>query len=66
MLRTVGYHLWGNGAFSLEERKQIVSEDSRDIFHLTNIGAGPSPTEEYAAIDHRIAVTKDRLWQLAT
>jgi hypothetical protein len=66
--RTTSYKLWEDGVFSLEERKQIVSEVTDDLFHLKNSVEKHRPAEEWEAIRERIATTKQRLgkltWQL--
>ena len=55
----------GIGAFPLEERKQIVSEVTNDLFHLKNSVEKHRPNEEWAAIRERIATTKQRIRHLA-
>jgi hypothetical protein len=66
--RTLGYKLWDDGAFSLEDRKEIISEVSGELFHLKNSVEKHRPQEEYSAIRERIARTKERVektaWQL--
>ena len=63
--RTTSYKLWEDGAFSLEERKQIVSEVTNDLFHLKNSVEKHRSNEEWAAIRSRIATTKQRIRHLA-
>jgi hypothetical protein len=63
--RTVGYHLWDDGAFPLPERKQIAAEVGADVRHLKNSVAKHRPAEEFAAISHRMETTRDRLQRLA-
>ncbi|EMA54317.1 transposase (ISH6) [Halococcus salifodinae DSM 8989] len=63
--RTTSYKLWEDGAFCLEERNQIVSEVSNDLFHLKNSVEKHRPNEEWAAIRERIATTKQRIRHLA-
>src|SRR5699024_8224441 len=63
--RTTSYKLWEDGAFCLEERNQIVSEVSNDLFHLKNSVEKHRPNEEWAAIRSRIATTKQRIRHLA-
>lgn len=67
--RTLGYNLWDDGVFSLEERNAIVAEVNDELFHLKNSVEKHRPAEEYAAIRDRIATTKARLrktaWQLS-
>jgi len=66
--RTLGYTLWDDGVFSLDRRKEIVSEVIDEVFHLKNSVAKHRPAEEFAAIRSRIARTRERLektaWQL--
>jgi len=66
--RTLGYKLWDDGALSLEDRKEIISEVSGELFHLKNSVEKHRPREEYSAIRERIARTKERIektaWQL--
>ena len=66
--RTLGYKLWDDGALSLEDRKEIISEVAGELFHLKNSVEKHRPEEEYSAIRSRIAQTKDRIektaWQL--
>lgn len=66
--RTLGYKLWDDGALSLEDRKEIISEVSGELFHLKNSVEKHRPQEEYSAIRSRIARTKERIgktaWQL--
>jgi len=66
--RTLGYTLWDDGVFSLDRRKEIVSEVIDEVFHLKNSVAKHRPAEEFAAIRSRIARTRKRLektaWQL--
>jgi len=64
-----GLHpLWDDGVFSLDRRKEIVSEVIDEVFHLKNSVAKHRPAEEFAAIRSRIARTRERLektaWQL--
>jgi hypothetical protein len=67
--RTLGYTLWKDGVFSLERRKEIVSEVIDEVFHLKNSVAKHRPEEEFAAIRERITRTRERLektaWQLS-
>jgi hypothetical protein len=63
--RTTSYKLWEDGAFSLDERKQIVLEVANDLFHLKNSVEKHRPNEEWAAIRERIATTKQRIRHLA-
>jgi len=60
--------LWDDGVFSLDRRKEIVSEVIDEVFHLKNSVAKHRPAEEFAAIRSRIARTRERLektaWQL--
>jgi len=56
--RTLGYTLWDDGVFSLDRRKEIVSEVIDEVFHLKNSVAKHRPAEEFAAIRSRIARTK--------
>ena len=60
--------LWDDGALSLENRKEITSEVSGELFHLRNSVEKHRPEEEYSAIRERIAQTKERIektaWQL--
>lgn len=62
------HKLWEDGAFSLEECKQIVSEVTNDFFHLKNSVENHRLSEEWAAIPERIATTNQRIrhlvWQL--
>jgi len=66
--RTLGHHLWDDGVFSLEKRKEIVSEVIDEVFHLKNSVAKHRPEEEFTAIRERIARTTERIertaWQL--
>jgi hypothetical protein len=66
--RTLGYKLWDDGILSLEDRKEIISEVSEELFHLKNSVEKHRPREEYSAIRERIARTKERIektaWQL--
>ena len=66
--RTLDYNLWDDGVFSLDRRKEIVSEVIDEVFHLKNSVAKHRPDEEFAAIRERIARTTERLektaWQL--
>ncbi|GAA0457887.1 hypothetical protein GCM10008985_12540 [Halococcus dombrowskii] len=66
--RTLGYKLWDDGALSLEDRNEIISEVSGELFHLKNSVEKHRPQEEYSAIRERIARTKERIgktaWQL--
>ena len=66
--RTLGYKLWDDGALSLEDRKEIISEVSGELFHLKNSVEKHRPQEEYSAIRERIARTTERIektaWQL--
>ena len=66
--RTLGYKLWDDGALSLEDRKEIISEVAGELFHLKNSVEKHRPEDEYSAIRERIAQTKDRIektaWQL--
>jgi len=66
--RTLGYKLWDDKALSLEERKEIISEVSGELFHLKNSVEHHRPREEYSAIRERIARTQERIektaWQL--
>ena len=66
--RTLGHRLWDDGVFSLEKRKEIVSEVIDEVFHLKNSVAKHRPEEEFAAIRERIARTTERIektaWQL--
>ncbi|RJX51483.1 ISH6 family transposase [Halonotius pteroides] len=66
--RTLGYKLWDDGALSLEDRKEIISEVAGELFHLKNSVEKHRPEDEYSAIRGRIAQTKDRIektaWQL--
>ena len=66
--RTLGYTLWDDGALSLEDRNEIISEISGELFHLKNSVEKHRPREEYSAIRERIARTKERIektaWQL--
>jgi len=55
--RTLGYTLWDDGVFSLDRRKEIVSEVIDEVFHLKNSVAKHRPAEEFAAIRSRIART---------
>ena len=54
--------------FSLDRRKEIVSEVIDEVFHLKNSVAKHRPEEEFAAIRERIARTTERIektaWQL--
>src|SRR5699024_1828568 len=63
--RTTSNKLWEDGAFCLEERNQIGSEVSTDLFHLKNSVEKHRPNEEWAAIRSRIATTKQRIRHLA-
>jgi len=56
--RTLGYTLWDDGVFSLDRRKEIVSEVIDEVFHLKNSVAKHRPAEEFAAIRSRIARTE--------
>jgi len=56
--RTLGYTLWDDGVFSLDRRKEIVSEVIDEVFHLKNSVAKHRPAEEFAAIRSRIARTR--------
>jgi hypothetical protein len=66
--RTLDYHLWDDGVFSLERRNEIVSEVIDEVFHLKNSVAKHRPEDEFAAIRERIARTTERIektaWQL--
>lgn len=66
--RTLGYKLWDDGALSLADRKEIISEVTGELFHLKNSVEKHRPREEYTAIRERIARTKERIektaWQL--
>jgi len=65
--RTLGYTLWDDGVFSLDRRKEIVSEVIDEVFHLKNSVAKHRPAEEFAAIRSRIARTRairETAWQL--
>jgi len=66
--RTLDYHLWDDGVFSLDQRTEIVSEVIEEVFHLKNSVAKHRPDEEFAAIRERIARTTERIektaWQL--
>jgi len=66
--RTLGYKLWDDGVFSLEDRQEIISEVSGELFHLKNSVEKHRPQEEYSAIHERIARTEERIektaWQL--
>jgi len=66
--RTLGYKLWDDGALSLEDRKEIISEVAGELFHLKNSVEKHRPREEYSAIRERIARTRERIektaWQL--
>ena len=63
--RTMSYHLWDDDAFSLAERKQIVSELSNDLFHLKHSVAIHAPVEEDDAMKRRLEITRDRLGRLS-
>lgn len=66
--RTLDYNLWDDGVFSLDRRKEIVSEVIDEVFHLKNSVTKHRPEEEFAAIRERIARTTERMektaWQL--
>ena len=66
--RTLGYKLWDDGALSLADRNEIISEVAGELFHLKNSVQKHRPREEYSAIRERIARTKERIektaWQL--
>ena len=62
--RTVGFHLWDDDAFPLEERKQIAAEVGSDVFHLKNSVEKHRPVGEATDIVHRIETTSDRLQRL--
>ncbi|AHG02555.1 transposase (plasmid) [Halobacterium sp. DL1] len=66
--RTLGYTLWDDGVFSLDRRKEIVSEVIDEVSHLKNSVVKHHPEEEFEAIRSRIARTRERLektaWQL--
>jgi hypothetical protein len=66
--RTLSYKLWEDGVFSLEKRREIVSEVADEAFHLKNSVEQHRPEGESSAIRERIARTKERLektaWQL--
>ena len=66
--RTLEYKLWDDGALSLENRREISTEVSGELFHLKNSVEKHRPEEEYSAIRSRIAKTKERIektaWQL--
>jgi len=53
--------LWDDGALVLEDRKEIVSEISGELFHLKNSVEKHRPQEKYSAIRERIARTNERI-----
>jgi hypothetical protein len=66
--RTLSYKLWEDGALSLEDREEIISEVAGDLFHLKNSVEKHRPEGNRSAIRKRIARTEQRLektaWQL--
>ncbi|MFC4987094.1 ISH6 family transposase [Saliphagus infecundisoli] len=67
--RTLYYNLWDDAVFSLDQRREIVSEVVGEVFHLKNSVVTHRPEEEFAAIRNRIARTTKRIektaWQLS-
>lgn len=63
--RTLGYKLWDDCALSLEDRKEIISEVSGELFHLKNSVEKHRPQEEYSAIRERIARITERIEKTA-
>ncbi|ELY62305.1 ISH6 family transposase, partial [Natronococcus jeotgali] len=67
--RTLYYNLWDDAVFSLDQRREIVSEVVGEVFHLKNSVVTHRPEEEFAAIRERIARTTERIektaWQLS-
>jgi hypothetical protein len=66
--RTLGSKLWDDGALSLADRNEIISEVAGELFPLKNSVEKHRPQEEYSAIREWIARTKERIektaWQL--
>lgn len=54
-----------DGVFSLDRRKEIVSEVIDEVFHLKNPVAKHRPGKEFAAISERIARTTERIEKTA-
>ena len=63
--RTVGYYLWDDDAFPLEERKQIAAEVAADVSHLRNSVATHLPAGEFDDIEYRTDQTREQLRRLA-
>lgn len=59
--RTLGYKLWKDDAFDLDERKAIVAEVQEELFHLKNSVECHRPDQDWDAIRRRIDLTKSRL-----
>jgi len=63
--RTLDYNLWNDDVYSTEERDEIVSEVTNEVYHLKNSVEKHRPNEEFAAIRTRIARTKERIEKTA-
>ena len=63
--RTVGYYLWDDDTFPLEERKQIAAEVAADVSHLRNSVAKHLSAGECDDIEYRTDKTRERLRRLA-
>lgn len=59
--RAIGHKLREDERLPLEERNAYSSELIGDALHLQNSVAVHAPVDEYDAIRHRLATTKDRL-----
>jgi len=63
--RTISYKLWDDGALSLKDHKEIVSEVTGNLFHLKNSVEKHRPKGEYPAIRERIIQTKEPIEKTA-